>query len=84
MTTGEIGVEFVWSGGGRTSVLRGCTPLTVTRRFFRGDADPGEDGGSCSSTAIRASAGFSGGGECWRWWYSSPSSCFIWGDLKTR
>lgn len=38
MTAGEIGVEFVWSTTGLTSVLSGCgAPLTVTLRFFMGE-----------------------------------------------
>ena len=37
MTTGEMGVEAeVWSWFGRTSMWR-ALPLTVTRRFLRGD-----------------------------------------------
>ena len=56
MTTGEMGVESDWSwGGGWTSMRRGwgVVPLTVTRRFFRGEGGGLLPSGSGDSSLTR-------------------------------
>lgn len=64
MTTGEIGVELVWSAGALTSVFKACgAPLTVMRRFFIGEGSKLDGGGAPpKSWASLCPPGLSGGG----------------------
>ena len=77
MTTGEMGVELVWSEGGmRMSVLRlrgWGVPLIVTRRFFAGVGRRAEGGGACGESRGSTFIAFEG-------WSSIGKSCssLIW------